>query len=53
VRSPLDLNACVTECLALFRPEFERRKIALVTEWSQQVEKVEPMSSNSRKCLTI
>ncbi|HYR60986.1 MAG TPA: ATP-binding protein [Nitrospiraceae bacterium] len=41
VRSPLDLNASVTECLALFRPEFERRKIALVTEWSQQVEKVE------------
>ena len=41
VRSPLDLNACVAECLALFRPEFERRKIALVIEWSQQVEKVE------------
>ena len=41
VRSPLDLNACVAECLALFQPEFERRKIALVTEWSQQVEKVE------------
>jgi signal transduction histidine kinase len=41
VRSPLDLNACAAECLALFRPEFERRKIALVTEWSQQVGKVE------------
>ena len=41
VRSPLDLNACVAECLALFRPEFERRKITLVTEWSQHVEKVE------------
>jgi signal transduction histidine kinase len=40
VRSPLDLNACVAECLALFQPEFDRRKIALVTEWSQQVEKV-------------
>lgn len=41
VRSPLDLNACVKECLALFQPEFDRRKITLVTEWSQQVEKIE------------
>jgi signal transduction histidine kinase len=41
VRSPLDLNACVTECLALFRPECERRKITLVSEWSEHVEKVE------------
>jgi signal transduction histidine kinase len=41
VRSPLDLNACVAECIALFRPEFDRRKIALVFEWSQHVEKVE------------
>jgi two-component system NtrC family sensor kinase len=41
LRSPVDLNACVAECIALFRPEFERRKIALVIEWSQQVEKIE------------
>ncbi len=41
VRFPLDLNACVAECLALFQPEFKRRRIALVTESSQQVEKVE------------
>jgi signal transduction histidine kinase len=41
VRSPLDLNACVAECLALFRPEFERRKIAVATERNHQVEKVE------------
>jgi two-component system NtrC family sensor kinase len=41
VRSPLDLNACVAECIALFRPEFERRKITLVTEGSHHVEKVE------------
>jgi signal transduction histidine kinase len=41
VRSPLDLNACVEECIALFRPEFERRHIAAVTEWSHQIEKVE------------
>ncbi|HWI68464.1 MAG TPA: histidine kinase dimerization/phospho-acceptor domain-containing protein, partial [Nitrospiraceae bacterium] len=41
IRSPLDLNMCVTECLALFRPEFERRKITLVSEWSEHVEKVE------------
>ena len=41
VRSPLDLNACVAECLALFRPECERRKITLVCEWSEHVEKVE------------
>jgi signal transduction histidine kinase len=41
VRSSLDLNACVAECLALFRPEFERRKIALATEWNQQVEKID------------
>src|SRR5215475_107257 len=41
VRSPLDLNACVEECIALFRPEFERRHITVVTEWSHQIEKVE------------
>jgi signal transduction histidine kinase len=41
VRSPLDLNASVAECLALFQPEFDRRRIALVTEWSHQLEKVE------------
>ena len=41
VRSPLDLNACVAECLALFQPEFDRRKIAITTEWSHQIEKVE------------
>jgi two-component system NtrC family sensor kinase len=41
VRSPLDLNACVAECIALFRPEFERRKVTLVTEGSHDVEKVE------------
>jgi signal transduction histidine kinase len=41
VRYPIDLNACVAECIALFRPEFERRKIALVIEWSQKVEKIE------------
>ena len=41
LRSPIDLNACLAECIALFRPEFERRKIALVIEWSQQVEKIE------------
>lgn len=40
VRSPLDLNACVAECLALFGPEFERRQITLITEWSRQLEKV-------------
>lgn len=40
VRSPLDLNACVDECLALFRPEFDRRQIAVVTESSHQIEKV-------------
>ncbi|HMF84912.1 MAG TPA: ATP-binding protein, partial [Nitrospiraceae bacterium] len=41
VRSPLDLNSCVAECMALFRPEFERRKVALVTEWCQHVEKID------------
>ena len=41
IRSPLDLNACVAECLALFGPEFERRKIALIAERSQEIEKVE------------
>jgi signal transduction histidine kinase len=41
VRSPVDLNACVAECLALFQPEFDSQKIALATEWSQQIEKVE------------
>ena len=40
VRSLLNLNACVEECIALFRPEFERRQIAVVTESSQQVDKV-------------
>jgi two-component system, NtrC family, sensor kinase len=41
VRSPVDLNACVSESLALFQPEFDRRKIELATEWSHQIEKVE------------
>jgi two-component system NtrC family sensor kinase len=41
VRSLIDLNTCVAECLALFQPEFDRRKIALVTEWGHQIEKVE------------
>jgi two-component system, NtrC family, sensor kinase len=41
VRSPLDLNVCVAQCTALLQPEFDRRKIALVTEWGdQQVENV-------------
>lgn len=40
VRSPVDLNTCLAECLALFQPEFDRRRIILVTEWSQQIEKV-------------
>ncbi|MGQ0696558.1 MAG: sensor histidine kinase [Nitrospiraceae bacterium] len=41
VRSVLDLNACVAECLALFQPEFERRQVVLVTEWNHQARKVE------------
>ncbi len=41
VRSPVNLNTCVAECLALFQPEFDRRKIALITEWSHQIEKVD------------
>ncbi len=41
VRSPVDLNSCVEECLALFQPEFDRRKITLATEWSHQIEKIE------------
>ena len=41
VRSPLDLNACVAECLALFQPEFDRRKIVLATEWNHQIEKID------------
>ena len=40
VRSPLDLNASIAECLALFQPEFDRRRIVLATEWNQQIEKV-------------
>ena len=41
VRSPLDLNACVAESLALFQPEFDRRKIVLATEWNHQIEKID------------
>jgi len=41
VRSPIDLNACLAESVALFRPEFERRRITLVTEWSRHTEKVD------------
>ena len=41
VRSPLDLNACVTECVALFQPEFDRRRILLTTERNHQIQKVE------------
>ncbi|HXV67355.1 MAG TPA: ATP-binding protein [Nitrospira sp.] len=40
VRSPLDLSACVAECISLFRPEFEYRQVAIVTEWSGRIEKV-------------
>jgi signal transduction histidine kinase len=41
VRTPLDVRACLAECVALFRPEFDRRKVGLVTEWHYQIEKVE------------
>ena len=41
VRSLIDLNTCVAECLALFQPEFDRRKIGLETERSHQLEKIE------------
>lgn len=41
VRTPLDLKTCLAECIALFRPEFERRKVTLVTEWHHQTEKVD------------
>ncbi len=41
VRSPVDLNTCLAECLALFQPEFDRRKIALTTQWNHQIDKVE------------
>lgn len=40
-RSSVDLNSCVVECLALFQPEFDRRKIASTTEPSHQIEKIE------------
>ena len=41
VRSPLDLNACVAEALALFRPEMDRRRIMLVNDWAPLARKVE------------
>jgi two-component system, NtrC family, sensor kinase len=41
VRSSIDLNACVEECLFLFQPELERRRIALITEWSQGIGKIQ------------
>jgi signal transduction histidine kinase len=41
IRTPLDLRVYLAECIALFRPEFERRKVRLVTEWDTQLEKVE------------
>jgi signal transduction histidine kinase len=40
-RMPLDIRDCLAESIALFRPEFERRKVALVTEWHQQTQQIE------------
>jgi signal transduction histidine kinase len=41
VMAPLDLNACLDECLALLRPEIDRRNVGLVTELDPAVGKVE------------
>lgn len=41
VRKPLDLRDCLAESIALFGPEFERRKVALVTKWHRQTQKLE------------
>jgi signal transduction histidine kinase len=41
VRTSLDLKDCLSGSIALFRPEFERRKIALVAEWHHQTQKVD------------
>ena len=37
VFSLLDLNACLEECLILFQPELERRRVELITEFSPRI----------------
>ena len=41
VLAPLDVNACADECLALLRPEIDRRHVDLVTDLSPVMEKVQ------------
>jgi signal transduction histidine kinase len=41
VMAPLDLNACVDECLALLRPEIDRQNVVLLAELGSDVGKVE------------
>ncbi|HJU05620.1 MAG TPA: ATP-binding protein [Nitrospiraceae bacterium] len=40
VMAPLDLNACVDECLALLRPEIDRQNVMLVADLDAAVGKV-------------
>jgi len=39
--APMDVNACVEECLALLRPELDRHHVSLVAELSADVGKVD------------
>ncbi|MGH7233792.1 MAG: sensor histidine kinase [Nitrospiraceae bacterium] len=41
VMAPLDLNACVDECLALLRPEIDRQHVQLVSDLDPAVGKVD------------
>lgn len=41
VLAPVDLNACVEECLALLRPEIDRRNVTLQVEFMPGLQKVQ------------
>lgn len=39
--SPMDVNACLQECLLLLRPEMDRRRVVLASNLSPDVDKVQ------------
>lgn len=41
VRAPLDLNTCIRECIVLFRLEFERRNVSVMTKWNHHLDKIQ------------
>jgi len=39
--APMDVNACLDECLSLLRPEMDRRKVVVVRNMSASLDKVQ------------